>query len=219
VNRAELASIIDHTQLRADATQEHITTLCREAIEYGFANVSVNPTWVRYCAKRLDGAGVGINPTIGFPLGATTAHVKVEEVRDAVRNGATELDVVLNVGALRSGFHEYVEKEIVAVVHAAAGRPIKVILETGYLSDDEKRLACEMCLRSGAAFVKTATGFGRSGATIEDVALMREVVGDRLGVKAAGGIRTYGDAMAMIRAGADRLGTSASLEILAGAPE
>jgi len=217
VTRTEIAHIIDHTLLRANATQDEIALLCAQAAEHGFAGVSINPAWVRYCAGQLAGAGVAVNPTIGFPLGANTAHVKVEEVRDAIHNGATELDMVINVGALCSGLHQYVEREIAAIVTAAGGLPVKVILETGYLTDAQKRAVCEMAERSGAAFVKTSTGFGKAGATVEDIALMRETVGDRLGVKAAGGIRTYGQAMAMVSAGATRIGSSASLDILADA--
>ncbi|MCP4640584.1 MAG: deoxyribose-phosphate aldolase [bacterium] len=206
--------MIDHTQLRAYATQEDIVELCDEASLHGFASVAINPAWTSFCAKRLAGTGVAVDPTVGFPLGANTARIKVEEAREAVANGANELDMVINIGALKSKYPDFVEREIEAVVKAAEGLPVKVILETSYLSKEEKVLVCEMCVRAGAAFVKTSTGFGRGGATVEDVALMRQVVGDRLGVKAAGGIRTLADALAMIKAGANRVGTSSGIDIL-----
>ena len=218
MTRTELAKMIDHTLLRADAAQVDIVTLCDEAMQHGFAAVSINPAWVSFCAKRLNGSGVGVDSTIGFPLGAHTARVKVEEARDAVKNGATELDMVINIGALKSGYADFVEREIAAVVKAAEGAAVKVILETCVLTTDEKIAVCEMASRSGAAFVKTSTGFGRGGATTDDVALMRQVVGHKLGVKAAGGIRTYADAIAMITAGADRIGTSSGIAILKEMP-
>ena len=219
MNRTQLARMIDHTQLRAFATQTDITELCAEAQHYGFASVTVNPAWASYCAKRLAGSDVGIDVCVGFPLGASTAHVKVEEARDAVRNGATEIDMVINIGADKSGFPQFAEREIAALVSAVKGVPVKVILETSYLTRDEKVAVCEMAARSGAAYVKTSTGFGYSGATVEDVALMRNVVGDQLGVKAAGGIRTLSDAMALIKAGASRIGTSAGTNIVDSIPE
>ncbi|MBN2309819.1 MAG: deoxyribose-phosphate aldolase [Candidatus Hydrogenedentes bacterium] len=218
MTRAQLAARIDHTQVRAYATQEDISELCDEAEQHGFAVVSINPVWTTYCAKRLAGTGVGVNPCVGFPLGANTARIKVEEAREAAGNGATELDMVINIGALKSRFPSYVEREIAALVKAAGAIPVKVILETSYLSDDEKLAVCEMSMRAGAAFVKTSTGYGRAGATVEDVRLMRRAVGNRLGVKAAGGIRTYMDAMAMLKAGATRIGTSAGVAILDGIP-
>jgi deoxyribose-phosphate aldolase len=218
VTRAELAAMIDHTQVRAYATQRDVTELCDEAVRFGFANVSVNPVWTSFCAKRLAGTGVGVNPTIGFPLGANTAYVKVEEAKEAVRNGATELDMVINIGALRSGFPDFVGREIAAVVKAAQGLPVKVILETSYISDEEKVAVCQISMRAGASFVKTSTGYGHAGATPEDVILMRRTVGDLLGVKAAGGIRSYTDVMVMIEAGATRIGTSAGVAILGEMP-
>lgn len=214
LTRAELACMIDHTQLQAYATQTDIDELCDEAVQYGFGAVAINPVWTSYCAKRLDGAGVKVDATVGFPLGASTAHIKVEEAREAVRNGAAEVDVVINIGALKSGYPGFVEREIATIVRAVAGTPVKVILETSYLTNAEKVAVCEMSVRSGAAFVKTATGFGHAGATVEDVRLMRETVGDALGVKAAGGIRTYAQAAAMMEAGATRIGTSAGISIL-----
>ncbi len=215
ITRRELARRIDHTLLRAYATQVDITELCDEAAANGFAAVAVNGAWVTYCAKRLAGSGVGVAATIGFPLGAATAHVKLEEAREALKNGATELDMVINIGALKSGYPQFVEKEIAALVKAAGAAPVKVILETCYLNRDEKIDVCQMAVRAGAAFVKTSTGYGDDGATVEDVLLMREVVGTACGVKAAGGIRTYAEAVALIDGGADRIGTSSGVEILA----
>lgn len=215
LTKTELAASIDHTQVRAYATQVDIAELCDEAVEHSFAAVTINSGWTSYCAKRLAGTKVAVNPTIGFPLGANTALVKVEETREAVRNGATELDMVINVGALKSGFPDYVRKEIEAVVATAGDIPVKVILETCFLSRDEKLQVCEMCINAKTAFVKTSTGFGTRGATAADVRLMREVVGDQMGVKAAGGIRHLKDAITMLEAGASRLGTSAGLDILA----
>ncbi len=219
MNRASLSKIIDHTQLRAFATEVDIRELCEEARQYAFRAVSINPVWVSFCAKLLKDAGVGIDACVAFPLGAATARMKIEEARDAVQNGASEIDMVVNIGALKSGYAQYVEKEIAAVVKAVKGTPVKVILETSYLNHDEKIAVCRMCMRAGAAFVKTATGFGSGGATVEDVALMKSVVGDNLGIKAAGGIRTYGDVMRMVEAGATCIGTSAGIAILEDAAE
>ncbi|GMV93867.1 MAG: deoxyribose-phosphate aldolase [Candidatus Hydrogenedentota bacterium] len=218
MTRVQLARMIDHTQVRANATQNDITELCEVAVKCGFASVSINPVWTAFCAKRLQNTGVGVNPTVGFPLGANTARIKVEEARECVRNGATEIDMVINIGALKSGFPSFVEREIAAVVKGVQHVPVKVIIETSYLTTEEKIAACEMAKRSGAAFVKTSTGFGRAGATAEDVALMRQVVGGTLGIKAAGGIRSYADAVAMITAGATRIGTSTGVSILKEMP-
>lgn len=214
MNRAQIARMIDHSQLRAYATQIDVTELCEEAVTYGFHGVAVNPAWVSFCAKKLAGAGVAVCATIGFPLGANTAYVKVEEARDAVRNGATELDLVINIGALKSGYPNYVEREIAAVVKAVKGVPVKVILETSYLTNPEKIAVCEMALRTGAAFVKTCTGFGHAGAHPDDVRLMKDAVRGRLPIKAAGGIRTFGDVRELLHAGATRFGTSAGVSIL-----
>ncbi len=218
MTRGELARIIEHTQVQAQATQADITNLCAEAVAHAFGAVTVNPAWTAYCAKQLAGKGVGVCPTIGFPLGANTAHIKVEETRDAIRNGATEVDMVINIGALRSGFPEFVEREIRAVVSAAGDTPVKVILETSYLTDEETVTACQIARQTGAAFIKTSTGFGTAGATAADVTLIRKAVDGALGIKAAGGIRNYRDAMALIEAGATRIGTSAGIKILAEAP-
>jgi len=214
-----MARLIDHTMLRAFATEVDIRELCEEALEHNFATVTVNPAWTSFCAKKLAGSTVGVNTCVAFPLGASTAQMKVEEARDAVRNGATEIDMVINIGALKSGYPSFVEREIAALVKAVGGTPVKVILECSYLTRDEKVAVCEMSKRAGASYVKTATGFGNGGATAEDVQLMKAVVGDQLGVKAAGGIRTFGDAMAMLRAGASRIGTSAGIEILEDIPK
>jgi len=214
ITRAQVARMIDHTMLAAYATEVDIRELCEEAVQHGFTAVTVNPVWVSYCAKKLAGADVGVDACVGFPLGASTASMKVEEARDAVRAGATEIDMVMNVGALKSGYAQFAEKEIAAVVKAVKGIPVKVILECSFLSEDEKIVACLMSQRAGAAYVKTSTGFGNGGATVEDVALMKQTVGDELGIKAAGGIRTLGDVLALVQAGATRIGTSAGLQIL-----
>ncbi len=215
LTRAELARLIDHTQVRANASLVEMEQLCDEAREHGFAAVSVNPVWTSYCARRLKDSPVHVNAMVGFPLGANTSRVKVEEAREAIRNGADELDMVINIGALKSGYTDFVESEVAAVVRAVGAVHVKVILETSYLTTEEKVAVCELSVRAGAAFVKTATGFGRTGATVEDVQLMRRVVGNALGVKAAGGIRTYSQVVAMLQAGASRIGTSAGVRILA----
>ena len=219
ISRADMARRIDHTLLRAHATEAEVRQLCVEAAEHGFRAVSVNPAWVTFCAKLLRETHVAVDACVAFPLGAATARMKVEEAKEAVQNGARELDMVINLGALKSGYPDFVEREIAAVAAAVKGVPLKVILETGCLNRDEKIMVCEMAVRAGAAFVKTATGFGPGGATVEDVTLMRETVGDRLGVKAAGGVRTWGGAVAMLQAGASVVGTSAGVAILSEGPE
>lgn len=219
LSRSELADMLDHTMVKAYATQLDISELCEEAARAGMRAVTVNSAWVSYCAKQLAGSPVAVNATIGFPLGASAALIKVQETADAVQNGASEIDMVINIGALKSGFPQFVGKEIAAVVKAAGSALVKVILETGYLSQEEKLRVCQLAEDHGAAFVKTSTGFGGTGATTADVRLMRETVGDRLGVKAAGGIRTLRDALAMLDAGASRLGTSSGVEILGELPE
>ncbi|HOZ49417.1 MAG TPA: deoxyribose-phosphate aldolase [Candidatus Hydrogenedentes bacterium] len=218
MNRSALAAMIDHTLLRADASQNEVARLCDEAVQFGFAAVAISPCWTVFCADRLMGTSVAVDPTIGFPLGANTTSVKVAETREAVANGAREIDMVINIGALKSGLRREVEGEIAAVVTAASGRRVKVIIEACFLTAEEKVAVCEMCLRAGAAFVKTSTGFAPAGATVEDVALLSRTVGGQVGVKAAGGIRTYEDAMAMIAAGATRIGSSRGIAILAGVP-
>lgn len=218
MNRKELAKIIDHTLLRPTATETDIRTLCTEAAACGFRAVSINPVWTTLCSKRLQNTGVAIDACIAFPLGAATARMKVEETRDALQNGASEVAVVINIGALKSGYAQYVEKEIATIVKAAAGTPVKVILETSSLTREEKIAACHMSLRAGATALQTSTGFGASGATAEDVRLIRATVGSHLDIKAAGGIRTYEEALRLIEAGASCIGTSSSVSILEEAP-
>lgn len=210
-----LASIIDHTLLKPEATSDQIDTLCHEALTYQFASVCVNPAWVAQCAERLRGSRVRVCTVVGFPLGATTTAVKATETEDAVQNGAAEIDVVLNIGWLKSGLFERVKADIAEVVRTAgASVPVKVILETGLLTDEEKKTACRISREAGAAFVKTSTGFAGSGATVRDIRLMREAVGPRMGVKASGGIRDYDTAIAMVHAGATRIGSSSSVAII-----
>jgi len=213
---ARLAHTIDHTLLRPDATQDQIAQLCFEARKHGFASVCVNSAHVKLCAELLKGSGVPVCTTIGFPLGATPTDVKVFEAQQAIRDGASELDMVVNVGAVKSRDYELVERDIASVARAChAGNAIlKVIIEAALLTDEEKVVACQLAKVAGADFVKTSTGFGPGGATAEDVALMRRVVGPTMGVKAAGGIRTYADAQKMIAAGASRIGASASVKIM-----
>ena len=219
MNRKQLAKMMDHTILKATATPAQVEQICREALEIGAASVCINPCNIEQARRLLDGSGVRVCTVIGFPLGANTPEVKAFEAQDAIRRGAEEVDMVINVGALLAGDDETVYRDIKAVVDAAAGTLTKVIIETCYLSDDQKKTACELATRAGADFVKTSTGFGTGGATPHDVALMRGVVGSKLQVKASGGIRTYEDAAAVVEAGADRLGVSASLTILQGIPE
>jgi len=210
-----VAGMIDHTLLKATATEQQVCQLCEEAATYKFASVCINPGWVELAASRLRRSGVKVCTVIGFPLGATTSRVKAYETRNAIENGATEIDMVMNVGAMKSGLRDWVKKDIRSVVRAS--RPniiVKVILETCYLTDEEKVAACEICKEAGADFVKTSTGFGTGGATPEDIALMRKVVGDDMGVKASGGVRDFSDAQKMVEAGASRLGASASLKII-----
>ena len=214
----DLAKYIDHTLLGADATADDIDQLCAEAERYGFASVCINPTWVKRAANNLRGTGVPVCTVIGFPLGATTTEVKAMEARKALRDGAREIDMVINIGALKSGDHELVYDDIARVVDAAheVGAMCKVILETALLSDEEKVIASALAKRAKADFVKTSTGFGPGGATVYDVALMRETVGPEMGVKASGGVRTADDAEDMIAAGATRIGASAGVQIVSG---
>lgn len=211
-----VAGLIDHTLLKPDATVADIETLCREAAEFKFATVCVNPAWVALAARRLRGSGVGVCSVVGFPLGATPADVKAYETRRAITDGATEIDMVINVGALKSGELRLVEQDIEAVATAcrACNVTSKVIIEAALLTDDEKVTACTLAKAAGADFVKTSTGFGPGGATAADVALMRRVVGDSMGVKAAGGVRDLGQVQAMVAAGASRVGASAGVRIV-----
>jgi deoxyribose-phosphate aldolase len=212
-----IAGMIDHTLLKADATEEQIRKLCEEAKQLNFASVCVNPTNVALASRLLQGTPVKVCTVIGFPLGAATSTVKAMETRDAIANGATEIDMVVNVGALKSGNDQLVEDDIRAVVGAAKGRAIvKVILEMALLTREEKIRGCEIAKKAGADFVKTSTGFGPGGATAEDIALMRQTVGPTMGIKAAGGIRTAEDAEKMVAAGATRIGASASVAIVQG---
>ena len=211
-----IAGMIDHTLLKANATQEEIGKLCEEARKYRFASVCVNPTNVPLAAKLLTGTDVKVCTVIGFPLGSTTPTVKAIEARDAMANGADEIDMVINIGALKSGNDQLVLDDIKAVREATRGKCLKVILETSYLTNDEKVRACRMSKQAQADFVKTSTGFGSGGATPEDVALMRQTVGPEMGVKASGGIKNAEVAAAMVKAGATRLGTSASIAIVSG---
>jgi len=214
-----LAHMIDHTILKPEATQDEIAQLCYEARKYNFASVCINPTNVKLCAQLLESSGIPVCTVVGFPLGATPTDVKVFEAQKAIRDGASEVDMVINVGALKSRDYELVERDIASIARAchAGDAILKVIIEAALLTDEEKVVACQLAKVAGADFVKTSTGFGPGGATVEDVALMRRVVGPTMGVKAAGGIRTYEDAQKMIAAGASRLGASASVKIMQGA--
>ena len=209
-----LAKLIDHTLLRPDATGADIERLCREAVKYGFHTVCVNPYFVRAAAQALRSSGVGVCAVIGFPLGMALTDVKVYEARGASLAGASELDMVINIGAAKSGDWKTVERDIRDVVSATRGLTHKVIIEACYLQKDEKVMAASAALRAGAGFVKTSTGFGPGGATVEDVRLLKEVVGDRAGIKAAGGIRTLAGLNEMLRAGATRIGTSSGPRII-----
>jgi deoxyribose-phosphate aldolase len=213
-----LSHLIDHTLLKPDATQDEIAQLCYEARKHSFASVCVNPSYVKLCSELLKGSEALICTVVGFPLGATSTETKTFEASKSIRDGATEVDMVINVGALRSRDWELVEHDIASVASAchAGSAILKVIIEAALLNDEEKVAACQLAKVAGADFVKTSTGFGPGGATAEDVALMRQVVGHELGVKAAGGIRTYEDAAKMIAAGASRIGASASVKIIAG---
>ena len=210
------AAMIDHTLLKADATRNQIEKLCAEAKKYVFASVCVNPTWVKYSAELLAGTEVKVCTVIGFPLGASTSAVKAFETKDAIANGAGEIDMVINIGALKNGEYDVVRDDIKAVVDAANGTLVKVIIETCLLTDEEKVKACELSVEAGADFVKTSTGFSTGGATAEDIALMRKTVGPDLGVKASGGVRNLEDMKKMIENGATRIGASSGVAIMEG---
>jgi deoxyribose-phosphate aldolase len=212
-----IAKMIDHTLLKADTTKEQIVKLCEEAKQYNFASVCVNPTWVATAAELLKGTDVKVCTVIGFPLGANTPETKAFETKDAIEKGATEVDMVINIGALKDGNDELVERDIRAVVEAAKGKAlVKVIIETCLLTEEEKVRACQLAVKAGADYVKTSTGFSTGGATVEDVALMRKTVGPEVGVKASGGVRDLQGAEAMIQAGATRIGTSSGAAIVQG---
>lgn len=213
-----VASTIDHTLLKPEATAADVDKLCDEALRHRFASVCVNGSWARRCAEILQGSGVAVCCVVGFPLGAMATEVKVYEARRAIEDGACEIDMVMNVGALKSGDREFVRRDIAAVAETChrLGAKLKVILETALLNDEEKAAACEAARAAGADFVKTSTGFSKGGATVHDVALMRSIVGPTMGIKAAGGIRDAQDVQAMIAAGATRIGASASVAIVSG---
>ncbi|MEJ2580116.1 MAG: deoxyribose-phosphate aldolase [Acidobacteriota bacterium] len=214
----DLARYIDHTLLRPDATPADIDRLCDEAAEYGFAAVCINPSWVAQAKRRLRSAGVTVASVVGFPLGANTPEIKAMEARRALRDGAREIDMVINIGALKGGAHDLVKRDIAGVSDACreVGALNKVIIEAAYLTDEEKVIACRLAVAGRAHYVKTSTGFGPGGATVFDVALMREVVGAKVGVKAAGGIHTADEVREMITAGATRIGASAGVRIVSG---
>ncbi|MCA9673496.1 MAG: deoxyribose-phosphate aldolase [Kofleriaceae bacterium] len=212
----DLARLIDHTLLKPEATRAEVVALCEEARKHHFASVCVNTTWVPLCKALLGSTDVMVCAVVGFPLGAMLPTAKAYEARDAVRQGAREIDMVINIGALKSKDYETVFEDICRVVKAAAPAGVKVILETSALTHDEKVVACALSKLAGAAFVKTSTGFGKGGATVEDVALMRAMVGSDVGVKASGGVRTAEDVVKMAQAGANRIGASASVAIVTG---
>jgi len=220
MKRDELARMIDHTMLKPDAVPAEIEHLCDEAMRYQFASVCINPSYVPLAAAKLAETEVAVCTVVGFPLGATTTTGKVCEAEQALKDGATELDMVLRIGTLKAGQGDIVREDISAVatsVHEGGGL-LKVIIETALLTDEEKALACRLAQEADADFVKTSTGFAAAGAKVDDVRLMRDTVGPQMGVKAAGGIHSYDEAMAMVNAGANRLGASAGIQIVEGAP-
>ena len=217
MDKAQIAKMIDHTILKPEATEKEILKLCKEAIEYNFASVCINPSMVPVAATALEGTDVEVCTVIGFPLGATTTEVKAFETKDVIEKGATEVDMVINVGKLKERDLEYVKNDIKAVVEAAKGKALtKVIIETCLLTDEEKVIACQLSKEAGADFVKTSTGFSTGGATAADIKLMRETVGPDMGVKASGGVRTSEDMKAMLEAGANRIGTSGGVALVQG---
>jgi deoxyribose-phosphate aldolase len=221
ISRKELAKLIDSTLVKAVATKSEIEKLCHEAIQYDFRCAVVNPVYVKFAAKLLEGSNVKVCSTVGFPFGVSLPEIKALEAVKAVEDGAEELDIVINLSALKSGDYEFVKRDIAAVVDVKRLSKeiiVKVIIETAYLTRDEKIITCKLVKEAGADFVKTSTGLFGGGATVEDVRLMRQTVGKDMGVKAAGGIRTYADAVAMIEAGANRIGTSTAVAIIEGAP-
>lgn len=210
-----IAAMIDHTLLKPEATRQEIETLCQEAREHHFFSVCVNPTWVSTSKELLTGSGVKVCTVIGFPFGATTSETKVFETKNAIEHGAEEVDMVINIGALKDKNDDFVEKDIHAVVEAAKGKALtKVIIETSLLTQEEKVRACELSVKAGADYVKTSTGFSSGGATVDDIALMRKTVGPNIGVKASGGVRNTEDTAKMIAAGATRIGASSGIAIL-----
>ncbi|WFD11664.1 deoxyribose-phosphate aldolase [Tepidibacter hydrothermalis] len=213
----ELAKYIDHTVLKAQTTEDAVKKVCEEAKEYGFFSVCINPSYIEFAKEQLKGSDVKVCTVIGFPLGANTSEVKAFETIDAIKKGADEVDMVINIGALKDKKYDYVQNDIKAVVDAADGKAlVKVIIETCYLTDEEKKIVCELAKKAGTDYVKTSTGFGTGGSTPEDIKLMRETVGENIGVKASGGVRSTSDAEAVINAGASRIGASASISIVTG---
>ena len=217
MNPKDLARKIDHTLLKAEATEAAVRKLCAEAVEHGFYSVCINPRWLPLSVELTRGSSTMAIAVVGFPLGAMASKTKALEAETAVATGAREIDMVLDLGSAKSGLWSFAEDDIRGVVKASGGKPVKVILETCYLSDDEIRRACAISKEAGAAFVKTSTGFGTGGATPQHIRLMRECVGPQMGVKASGGIRDFATAKALIEAGANRLGCSASVAIVQGA--
>ena len=221
ISKKELAKMIDYTNVKATATKSEIESLSKEAIQYGFRCVCVNPIHVKLAANLLKGSSVKLSSTVGFPFGVSLPEIKALEAVKAIEDGANELDMVINLGALKSGDFDAVKRDIAAVVDAKRMSKdiiVKAIIETAYLTRDEKVTACTLAKEAGADFVKTSTGFFGKGATVEDVKLMRQTVGSSMGVKAAGGIRTYADAVKMVEAGANRIGTSTAVTIIKEAP-
>lgn len=217
MDKQQLASMIDHTILKADANKGSVEEICKEALEHKFASVCINPTNIELAASMLKGSEVKVCTVIGFPLGANTTEVKAFETKDAIAKGADEVDMVINIGKLKDKDYDYVRNDIKAVVEAAKGKAlIKVIIETCLLTEEEKVKACELSVQAGADFVKTSTGFSTGGATPEDIKLMRETVGPNIGVKASGGVRCFADAEAVIKNGATRIGASAGITICEG---
>lgn len=215
--RQKIAGMIDHTVLKAMTTQEDVIKICNEAKENGFFSVCINPTHIEFVKKQLEGSNVKVCTVIGFPLGANTPEVKAFETKDAIAKGADEVDMVINIGALKDKNYELVYEDIKAVVDAANKEAlVKVIIETCYLTDEEKKIACELAVKAGTDYVKTSTGFGTGGSTPQDIKLMRETVGETIGVKASGGVRCEDDAVKVIEAGASRIGASASVAIAKG---
>ncbi|WP_343347558.1 deoxyribose-phosphate aldolase [Terrisporobacter petrolearius] len=215
--RQNIANMIDHTVLKAFSSKEDVIKVCKEAKEHGFFSVCINPTHIELAKQELEGSKVKVCTVIGFPLGANTSEVKAFETKDSISKGAHEVDMVINIGALKDKNYDLVYKDIKAVVDAANKEAlVKVIIETCYLTDEEKKIACELSVKAGADYVKTSTGFGTGGSTPEDIKLMRDVVGPNVGVKASGGVRTTEDAIKVIDAGASRIGASASISIATG---
>lgn len=210
----EYNRLIDHTLLKPDATKEEIKKLCQEAAQYDFASVCVNPGWVSYCKEQLKGTRVNVCTVIGFPLGATSTQAKVLETTAALLDGCDEFDMVINIGKLKDGEYEYVGDEIAKLKKVVGNHVLKVIIETCLLSDEEKVKACQLAKKAGADFVKTSTGFSKGGATVHDVSLMRETVGPEMGVKASGGVKTKEELLDMVKAGANRIGTSHGIDLV-----